>query len=788
MQRNLLLFIILLVASITSQAQLSGADTVMVGINQQYVYMDATVYDYYTWTAPNGITSGISRVGPKYFVTVKWNSVGTGTLSFKDDADNTLATKTVIVQSTPPQPNATIVKTYSCGTGTTTLSYTTVKPSSTTWYWQTSASGTSTANSANSYNVTSTNPYYLRAYCAGTWSLKSKSLGTIAPAINPAVPTSTTGTATLCGPVSTNISALPTTNANTIRWYSASSGGTPIATATSYATPSLSTTTPYYASSYNSTTGCESSMRAVVTITVNPSPATPPIPSVTANACGPKTLSYTGSPESGTFWYWQGTNATGQDHTSSAATAETYSASTNAKHYLASRNTYGCWSSSMIPVSIQLIPTAAASGQTIFSGQKTSISISNPNNVNNTLFNWIVTQSNTSGAAMGGGSSIAQTLNALIDGSATYTITPSANGCNGTTITAKATVYASAVITAPQTYVGRGANVIMDAGTGFDSYAWRNQAGTLVNSTQTFSTSVPDTYTVTVTRSGLTSLPSSPFTLTSQLGGVDRNYVVTNTVLVDNITDPSTLDNLPIDQLNQSVAYFDALGRPEQTVVTQGSPLKKDLISTDVYDAFGRENKKYLPIVGEANGRYKSGLIDINGNYAGVGSNFYNSPSDKIADDTRPFNETIFESSPLNRPLLDFGTGANWYANNKSVNHAYLANRHGTDSSLGQEQIIVWVIDPASGLPVPAPTSSAVAAGGYYASGQLSIKSTKDEQGHEVREYIDKLGHTILKKVQAEEVAPLTYATKWAHTYYIYDDLGHLVMVLSPEAVNAITR
>jgi hypothetical protein len=788
MHRHLLL-LILFVASISVHAQITGADTVMVGINQSFMYMDATVYDYYTWTAPNGTTSGISRVGPKYMVTAKWNSVGTGTLSFQNDAGVTMATKTVVVQSTPPRPNAAIIKTYSCGTSTTTLSYSTVKPSSTTWYWQTSATGTSTTNSAASYNVTSANTYYLRAYCSGAWSTKAQSTGLVTVAVTPTVPTSTTGTATLCGPVSTNIGAVPTANADNIRWYSVSSGGTAFTTTTNYTTPLLSATTPYYASSYNTVTGCESAARALVTVTVNPSPAVPPIPSVTSNPCGPKTLSYTGSPESGATWYWQGTNATGQDYTSPAATAITYSAATSAKHYLASRNTYGCWAYNMTPVSVQLIPTAAASGQALFSGYATSIAITNPNNVAGTTFNWTVAQSNTSGAISGSGNTISQTLTAPVDGTATYTITPSANSCIGTPITAVATVYALATISAPQTYVVRGANVTLTAGAGFSSYVWKNLAGTQVSSSQTFSTSVPDTYTVTVTKSGLTSLPSSPFTLTSQLGGLDKNYLVTNTVLVDNITDPSTLDNLPVEQLQQSVTYFDGLGRPEQTVVTQGSPLKKDLISANVYDGFGRENRKYLPVVGESNGRYKDGLIDGNGNYAGAGLNFYNNGvTDKITDDIRPFSETIFESSPLSRPIKDFGAGSDWNVNNKAVGHAYLVNEYGTNASLGQEQIMAWVIDSASGLPIPAPTSSGVMAGGYYASGQLSIKSTKDEQGHEVREYIDKLGHTILKKVQAEEAAPITDATKWTHTYYIYDDLGHLVMVLSPEAFNAITR
>jgi hypothetical protein len=65
----------------------------------------------------------------------------------------------------------------------------------------------------------------------------------------------------------------------------------------------------------------------------------------------------------------------------------------------------------------------------------------------------------------------------------------------------------------------------------------------------------------------------------------------------------------------------------------------------------------------------------------------------------------------------------------------------------------------------------------------LSIKSTKDEQGNEVREYVDKLGRTILKKVQAVVGAALTDAAGWAQTYCLYDELGNLVIVLPPEVV-----
>ncbi len=142
----------------------------------------------------------------------------------------------------------------------------------------------------------------------------------------------------------------------------------------------------------------------------------------------------------------------------------------------------------------------------------------------------------------------------------------------------------------------------------------------------------------------------------------------------------------------------------------------------------------------------------------------------------------MFEPSPLNRPDKDFGAGQDWYTNNKHVKHAYLVNVHGTAAE--EERIVAWKVDGTS-MPVrAAAVAGYVEIGGYYSNGQLSVKSTKDEQGNVVREYVDKEGRTILKKVQAVSgIAQTNNDTHWAMTYYIYDDLGNLVVVLPPEAV-----
>jgi Domain of unknown function (DUF6443) len=248
------------------------------------------------------------------------------------------------------------------------------------------------------------------------------------------------------------------------------------------------------------------------------------------------------------------------------------------------------------------------------------------------------------------------------------------------------------------------------------------------------------------------------------------------------------IDIMDITKANVDVNYFDLLGRLNQTVGIKKSPMMKDLVIPITYDNIGRENKKYLPVVtNTTDGGYKPNLIDpTTGGYINQALNFYsNGTTDKIADDTRPFSETIFEPSPLNRPLQDFGAGQNWKDNNRSVQHQYIVNAHGT--AAGQEQIIAWKLD-AAGQPVRETAVNTSVGGGYYTTGQLSIKSTKDEQGNEVREYTDKEGRTILKKVQAVAGSPaLSDTNAWAQTYYIYDDLGNLVMVLPPEAVKKIT-
>ena len=83
--------------------------------------------------------------------------------------------------------------------------------------------------------------------------------------------TGTTGSSRL-GTGTVNLSATASAG-STIDWYDASTGGNLVGTGTSFTTPSISSTTTYYAEARNTTTGCISSARTAVVATVSNAPA-----------------------------------------------------------------------------------------------------------------------------------------------------------------------------------------------------------------------------------------------------------------------------------------------------------------------------------------------------------------------------------------------------------------------------------------------------------------------------------------------------------------------------------
>jgi RHS repeat-associated protein len=250
-----------------------------------------------------------------YSAVVTWGTGASGTISFKMNGVVVTTLNVSLCPQTTPAPTAAF-SSNSCGNAQ--ISYTGAPPANVTWYWQTSSTGTDMTNSSNTYNVSASGNYYLRGYSVcGQWgaAVAVNGNGGYVPVYPiPSAPSSAAG-ASFCGPNSTTISAVPGANGNTIRWYSAASGGSPIYTGTSYPTPTLSSTTTYYVSTYNSTSGCEyNGARLAVTVTVNAVPNVSVSPTTVTLCSGSATTLTVTNPNgvSGTTLSWsaQTNNAT----------------------------------------------------------------------------------------------------------------------------------------------------------------------------------------------------------------------------------------------------------------------------------------------------------------------------------------------------------------------------------------------------------------------------------------------------------------------------------------------
>ncbi|HVT84409.1 MAG TPA: DUF6443 domain-containing protein [Chitinophagaceae bacterium] len=240
------------------------------------------------------------------------------------------------------------------------------------------------------------------------------------------------------------------------------------------------------------------------------------------------------------------------------------------------------------------------------------------------------------------------------------------------------------------------------------------------------------------------------------------NFVRVRNVLKAGVTDTVTADGLSsVYDVSQTTQYYDGLGRMVQAVDKQSSPLQNDIVAPVVYDNFGRSSIQYLPYTASTNdGNYKTtAIIDQ-----------YNFNSSQFSGEQYYYSEIGFETSPLNRTTSVNAEGLSWVGSNRGISSQYLVNTAG-------DSVQIWKI---SSTQLNIPTDA-----GTYASGQLYKTIVTDEAGRQLVEYKDKLGKTILKKLQLSS-SPSTGHAGWLCTYYVYDTLQNLRFIIQPQAVTQI--
>jgi RHS repeat-associated protein len=258
-----------------------------------------------------------------------------------------------------------------------------------------------------------------------------------------------------------------------------------------------------------------------------------------------------------------------------------------------------------------------------------------------------------------------------------------------------------------------------------------------------------------------------------------KNYVRTWDVMAPELV-PNNVLTRSLRDVKQSTQYFDALGRPIQAVLKQGSletgSSATDIVNSTVYDEYGRVVQQFLPFAANNSGGNTSisdGLFKLNPfqqqatfmtqQYVGQGETFF-------------YGQTNYEASGLNRVEKVMSPGNSWVGNNIGVENKFWVNTLTDD-------VKEWkVTDVANNW-------GSYAVVGIYPAGSLYKSVSKDENQKQVVEYKDKDGRVLLKKVQltaALENGGGSGYTGWLSTYYIYDDLDNLRCVVQPRGVELL--
>ncbi|WP_306352603.1 DUF6443 domain-containing protein [Flavobacterium sp. '19STA2R22 D10 B1'] len=216
-------------------------------------------------------------------------------------------------------------------------------------------------------------------------------------------------------------------------------------------------------------------------------------------------------------------------------------------------------------------------------------------------------------------------------------------------------------------------------------------------------------------------------------------------------------------QANQSITYFDALGKPIQEILSKQSGNGKNLVTHIEYDIFGNQSKEYLPYVSSSEG------LEFEDNAQGNILNYYNLSTLEI-----PYSEKVYEASPLERLTAQGGVGTGWeIGSGHEVKLEYQTN--GANEVKLYKATASW--NGTLGLYDVALSQNGST---NWEAVKLYKKITKNEhwingKDNTIEEFTDKSGRVILKRL---------YENNIAHdTYYVYDQYGNLTYVIPPAVV-----
>lgn len=234
---------------------------------------------------------------------------------------------------------------------------------------------------------------------------------------------------------------------------------------------------------------------------------------------------------------------------------------------------------------------------------------------------------------------------------------------------------------------------------------------------------------------------------------------------------PTTTEAITAEDTVVNITYYDGLGRPQQSVAVKAGGTGKDIVKPYVYDASGREVKKYLPYAdvsptpSSPNYRDNAQLLNnINTYY----QNKY--PTELLSSAPNPYAETVIEASPLARVMQQAAPGNDW-----SIATASHTIKFEYDTNTKNNVYDFGVSFTGGNTEKPVLTINS-----YYDVGTLTKTVIRDENwvaadlnNKTTHEFKDVQGRLILKRRYEGGVAQ--------NTYYVYDKFNNLTFVIPPK-------
>jgi RHS repeat-associated protein len=624
--------------------------------------------------------------------------------------------------------------------------------------WYTASSGGSPISEVQT--VSSTTTFWGSNYNTNTGCESTSRLSATITLTPPGLPTNPQQDVPICGSGNTLLWATPGVNTNSLRWYTNSTGGSPLSTSSSYQTPTISVTTTYYISSYNTSIGCEST-RIPITATISPLPGDPIMTDATRCGTGSVTLTGTPGPNATTIeWYTAAESPVGI----AATSFNTPSLSTSRQYKVKSLSADGCLSLNFVTVNAIVNPTIAIPAVTPASRcGEGSVTLSATPGSGATGLQW----ESSSGTVLGTSSTFTTpSLSVNTDYYVRSTLVAGGT-CLSERVLVKATIHpVPAATTDPESvgssYVHGHGSVILSSSF-YSKWYTASVGGTYLGEgyfIETDDLSGPINF-YHARYDAVTQCEGPRVALQADIRPLISNgFVKTENIRISGVTQDSQIAALTDAEKSTVIEHYDGLLRPVQQTFVRGSVSGKDVVQPIEYDPFGRAPKQYLPYVSAGtSGTFRPG-------YKTEQLDFYAAANDKIANDTQPFAISKFEPSPLGRILEQGGVGTGFQPGETQPHTAKASYSFNTGTNNSEaEEVCKFNTDGTSS--------------GFYAANTLSRNETTDPDGNKIISFADGMGKTIMTKQQFD-------AASYLQTYYIYDDFGRIKYIVSPKGVNEL--